>query len=223
MRALFSFVFIMAASVAQAEPALTQAPPLAKGIDAYPRLTATSAAALHINARLAALETDPLADLKDCDGARSVTTTYLGKDFLSLTDSSEGMCEGAAHPFHGQTPVSFDLTTGTEVDWAALLPKSLLDPEASDYDPTYPLRSVALEQTYMAARQPLADAECTEALVGSSPLDFDFWLDGDHQSLAMAPNSLPYADSACGDTVYLSVKDLSKLGAPARLIAALTF
>ena len=214
---------VILATGAHAETALTQGAPLAEGIDAFPRRTATNTQATAINTRLAAMETYPLQDLLQCDGNRRVTTPYIGIEFLSLIDASDGMCAGAAHPFHHQAPITFDLTTGAEVVWADLLPKAFLDPMAEEYDPTYPLRSAAQEQAYLHARatQSPPDRDCTEALDFSSPLDFDYWLDRERQSLAMAPNGLPYASTACGDTVYLSVPYLSKLDTPSRLIEAL--
>lgn len=67
---------------------------------------------------------------------------------------------------------------------------------------------------------PRLTADCLAALAAARPPDFDFWLDGAQQALAMAPNNLAYAKAACGDTGYLTRARLQDLGAPERLLAA---
>lgn len=115
--------------------------------------------------------------------------------------------------------MTLDLTTGTDADWQALLPRSLLDPAAQDYDPTYPFRSEALAQAYLAA---LTDPQPDCAAAYGAPLDFAFWLDAGQHALAMAPMDLAYAETPCAETAYLPVARLQALGTDARLLGALT-
>jgi hypothetical protein len=85
------------------------------------------------------------------------------------------------------------------------LPKSLLDPQAEDYDPNYPNRSEALAKAYLTA---LPDPQPDCDVSYENPMDFDFWLDSEHHALALAPNNFPYADTVCAETAYLPAKAL---------------
>lgn len=214
----FALCSSLVATAAFAETGLTQGPPLADQIDAFPRLTANDPAALMVNAMFAALDADEVQGLLECDGSRSITVTAHRADLLSLTVSREGYCEGAAHPFHDQEAMTLDLTSGTDADWQALLPKSLLDPAAQDHDPNHPFRSQVLARAYLAA---LPDPQPDCAAAYGEPLDFAFWLDAGKHALALAPMDMAYAETACAETAYLPVAQLQALGADARLLGAL--
>lgn len=204
------------ATAAHPQTGLTQGPPLAVGIDAFPRLTATDAGALKINAKFAAMDVDEMEWLVDCDGDRGIAVTAETTDFLSLTVERGCYCDGAAHPFHDTEAMTFDRISGDEVDWQVLLPKALLDADSAEFDPRYPHRSNALSAAYLAA---LTNPQRDCAFAYAGPLDFDFWLDGGQKALALAPR-LAFAQTACVEDVFLPVAQLQ--GADRRLIAALS-
>ncbi len=205
MKTALSLAAVLFASAAHAEAGWTQGPPLAEGIDAFPRLTAADAAAQKINAKFAAMDADEMEWLVDCDGGRGIAVTAETADFLSLTVERGGYCEGAAHPFHDTEAMTFDRMSGDEADWPTLLPKALLNPAAGDYEPTDPHRSAALSAAYLAALpDPQPDCDDTYA----RPLNFEFWLEGGQKALAFAPTNLAYVETACIEVAYLPLSQL---------------
>ncbi len=220
MRVFLPAAFALFPLAAFAGPAggLLPQPPLAEDVAAFPRVAGEDAAAKAINARLHLLD-QGAAEMSDCDFTREVQVALDSARYLSLYGREGGYCQGAAHPFFAEYGLTFDRKTGAEVDWAGLLPETLLETGAEAYDPNYPFASAALNAAYLAKADPvLVQQECKEAY--GMGLSFDFWLQAG-KGLAMLPSNLPYAQTACANTVYLSVGDLRAAGADAGLIAAL--
>ena len=205
---------------ALAEPAgaLLPQPPLAENVMAFPRVAGSGAASRAINVRLQILD-GGAAEMADCAFTRDVEVALDGAAYLSLYGREGGYCEGAAHPFFAEYGLTFDRKTGAEVNWARLLPDALLETDDPDYDPNYPFASKALNAIYLAGLDPeMASGECKE--VYDLGLSFDFWLQAG-KGLALLPSNLPYAATACAETVYLPSATLRAAGADAALIAAL--
>lgn len=203
-----------------AEPAgaLLPQPPLAENVVAFPRVAGGGAASQAINARLDLLD-DGAAEMSDCDFNRDVEVALDSAAYISLYGREGGYCQGAAHPFFAEYGLTFDRATGAEVDWASLLPESLLETADAAYDPNYPFASAALNAVYLAGLDPAqATGECKE--VYDMGLSFDFWLRAG-KGLAMLPSNLPYAATACAETVYLPITTLRAAGADTALVAAL--
>lgn len=220
MRVIFLAPFALFPVAAFGEPAgaLLPQPPLAEHIAAFPRVAGGGEASQAINARLQLLD-DGAAEMSDCDFTREVEVALDSPGYLSLYGREGGYCQGAAHPFFAEYGLTFDRNTGAEVDWAKLLPEALLATTDEGYDPTYPFASAALNAAYLAKADPaLVTLDCKETY--DMGLSFDFWLQAG-KGLAMLPSNLPYAATACANTVYVSVDDLRAAGADAGVIAAL--
>jgi hypothetical protein len=98
----------------------------------YPRLTRFPNATVMnlVNAKLQALEKENRGEYQQClDNLRAakmkadndphwvdIKVGYLSSRYLSLDIHSEDYC-GGAHPSFGPSPVTFDLSTGSEIDW----------------------------------------------------------------------------------------------------------
>ena len=119
---------------------LTQPPTLAKGLPALPRIAAPATpATARINAALAKEDASWRAFIKEChdqagadfDLERSNQVAMSGPAYFSLTIGYSYDC-GGAHPDGGTIALVYDLNTGAPVNWAHLLPKSLIDSVSTD-------------------------------------------------------------------------------------------
>lgn len=213
-----AFALLAVPVTAQTIPELIHLPALGENIDATPRLALTTPMAEKINGSLQMFDTSSYEALAACDGpARDVRTLSRSAEFLSLWVTESAICEGAAHPYYGDWLVSFDLSTGGTVFWDTLLPESLLQTKAADYDPNYPLRSAALNALYRA--QAPKNAECAE--VFANPVDFNFAIDAANHALAMVPVGLPYAEIACAETALIPLDLARTLDLSPRLLTAI--
>lgn len=220
MRVLFlaPFALFPVAAIAETASAILPQPPLAEHVAAFPRVAGDGAASQAINARLQTLD-ESVAELSDCELNRKVRVSLDSASYLSLYSSEDSACEGAAHPSFIEYGLTFDRATGAEVDWAKLLPETLLGAKDASYDPNYPFASAALNAAYLAGLDPkVATGECKE--VYAMGMSFDFWLEAG-KGLAMQPSDLPFAVMACAETVYLPVEALRGAGASSALITAL--
>lgn len=218
MRPIILALCLASPAAAQNLPELTSPAPLAANIDATPKLMLTTPEAAKINASLSAFDTLGLQEILACEGAaRSIRVMARSAEFYSFYFTESGMCAGAAHPFFTQALVTFDLSTGSPANWAKLLPESLLQTDAVDDDEARPLRSDALNTLYKAHLEP--NPECDAAY--AYPLAFTFALDAATKSLAMAPDALPYAETACAETALIPLAKIKSLGLDPRVITAL--
>lgn len=216
---------VVASAFGAARADLIAGPDLADGVAALPRLTAPGPAAARINADLAARDADAAAFGADCntDPPRSfherfVTVTFVGPTYLSLLDSTGFYCPGAAHPNFGVAPLTYDMTTGAEVDWRGLFPVVLL---AGDNRPRHGAvkAAPALVALYFAHATAM-NTECREE-IADDPVYFRVWLDAAKAGLVLMPASLPHALQACADPVTLPLASLRAHNFDPALLAAL--
>lgn len=109
---------------------LTNPPPLAKDVDAYPRVVGETSAIAKINARLADREARLRDDLAECLAVKngfvehSVALTMNSPNFLTFVSTTGAYC-GGAHGYGGDDALTFDLRTGDPIDPQDWLPSSL--------------------------------------------------------------------------------------------------
>jgi len=214
---------------------LFQPPPLARGMPALPRITgALTPADARINAALSKVDASWTAFIKSChdqagadaDVERSNQLAMSGPGYFAVTIGYSYDC-GGAHPDGGSIALVYDLATGRPVNWAQLLPKSLVDAVSTDTagDGTTIglIASKQLQKLY--AREALAHADadtrkdCADTLTQDG-LTFQVWPDAKAGGLMLQPD-LPHVVMACGDPQLISVPTLRKLGVAAPLLSAI--
>jgi len=214
---------------------LTQPPPLAKAIPALPRIAAPATPAIaRINTALAKEDASWRAFIKDCrsqagadfDMERSNQVAMAGPGYFAVTIGYSYDC-GGAHPDGGAIALVYDLNTGAPVNWARLLPKSLVDAvstdSAGDGTTIGLIASKTLQKIY--AREALAagdadfKANCADT-VGQDGLTFQVWPDAKAGGLMLQPD-LPHVVLACGDPQVISIQTLKSLGVAAPLLSAI--
>lgn len=173
----------------------------------YPRLTRFPDTMImaRVNADLAAKEKANAADYKQClsdlrdaghkpdkdSWAVDVSVSYLSAHFLSVGVTSSNYC-GGAYPNNGiQAPVTFDLSTGREIDWKAAFKSGFF--------------TGRLEKLYRAAYPKNADADCRDFVREQPPFaipeDAIFRLETG-KGLVVLPG-FPHAMQACAQEVTL--------------------
>jgi hypothetical protein len=210
-------------SAAQATPAVTAAPMHSSGQNpVYPRLTKFPDANImaKVNALLAAQEkadrsarADCLSQLKDA-GEKSdadsysahIAVTYLSLHYLSVNVVTSYDC-GGPYPTNGaEAPMTFDLVTGSAIDWSKIFKPGFLPPDNADE--TVP--PSALTKLYRARyRNGPDDADCRSAIADQDPFADPpaIWLDSKH-GLVVEPD-FPHAIAACADEMALSPAELA--------------
>ncbi len=147
MRVFMSYALLLLASANGQAPSdlaqdsvikLQQVPDLAPDLEAMPRVLAgpgvTPAVAAIVNRHLAALDRAVLKEVAECrrdtrashmesDYEREVKVTMRGPRFLSLYTTDEYDC-GGPHPDDYQVSLTYDLQTGSPINWLAYLPQS---------------------------------------------------------------------------------------------------
>ncbi|HEY1941857.1 MAG TPA: hypothetical protein VGH40_07000 [Roseiarcus sp.] len=208
---------------------LTAPAPLASGVAAFPKLSGHDAIASKINAGLVKLDERvrkaraECVTSKDTDWSRSITVTLRGPRYLSylVTDSLD--C-GGAHPDASMFALVYDLKSGAPVDWATLLPKSIVErtslETAADGAKIGVVGSKTLSALYVAGLGKDADPDCKQAL-SETELDFVLWPDAEAKGLDIETVSLPHVVQACADVVTIGLPKLHELGVAASLIEAL--
>ncbi len=208
-------------------PSLTFSQSLSPEVELLPRLSQPGPVAQRINARLAELDASAIAEETYCraqprgDYYRFLRTTYNGPDFLSFAISTDAYC-GGPHPDNYQEHVTFDLSTGAEIDLGTLLPRSLILPdrrETTDDRAAQAVLNRLLKLYFDHANQGTIDY-CFATVVGDT-YSFAFWPERESRSLMMKPLGLAYANKACADQVALPLATLRELHADPRLIEAL--
>ncbi|MBV8474120.1 MAG: hypothetical protein JO107_02430 [Hyphomicrobiales bacterium] len=209
--------------------ALTAPAPLAAGVDAFPKLSAHDAIAGKINAALVKLDQRvrkaraECFTSKDADWSRSISVTLRGPRFLSYLVADSMSC-GGPHPDASIFALVYDLKNGAPVDWAALLPKSLVErtslATAADGAAIGVVASKTLTSLYVAGLGKDTDPDCKQAL-SETDLDFVVWPDAEAKGLDIQTVSLPHVVQACADVVTIGVEKLRELGVAPSLIEAL--
>ena len=160
----------------------------------------------------------------------AVTVTMAGPKFLSFMTSDDVDC-GGAHPNTEIVGMVYDMRTGAPVDWARLLPASLVGKlslvEGEDEVKMVALASPRLNALYRAGYDhggdPAEAKECRDAVAGEmegGPVPMVAWLDAKVGGLAVQFD-LPHAVEACAETVVITAAILRREGASPRLLAAL--
>jgi hypothetical protein len=203
---------------------------VAKDVAAFPRLAASDAVAQKINQALARRDAQVKSTARDCPGggwSRSVSVAMRGPRYLALVARDSWDC-GGAHPDAAALVLVYDLSTGSPVNWARLLPPGIIQAAtldtAGDGTPIGVIQSKALQDYYVKARisnqkDPL-DPDCKD-VVTDPALKFNLWPDAAAGGLALEPEGLPHVVLACGDSVVVPLADLRKMGVQAGLVDAI--
>ena len=212
---------LVALAAAPPAPVVAAAPLHTSGTTpAYPRLTKFPDAKImaKANALLAAQEkadhgayTDCLAQLKDMKMkpdkdtyAEDIAVRYLSARFLSVEVVTSYYCAGA-YPTNGaETPVSFDLSSGTQIDWTAQFKPGFL-PGAAENAPLSFLTK-AYRARYSKAKD---DADCRQAITDQDPFSSApiVWLDA-KGGVVFQPD-FPHVIAACATTLTLSPAEIA--------------
>jgi hypothetical protein len=224
------------AAPALEEPTLIWSADPSEDVEALPRLDADTPQAREINAFLDRFEARDREEQAEClsdaapasdhrEWSRSVEAPMTGPRFVSVLVTTGYYC-GGAHPSWEQKSLTFDLASGRQIDWAAILPADMAAPryEATDDWPQL-LRSGSLKVWYaqaaIAQRGTAGNEdECAEALAGSEPLNA--WPDAKTGGLAFQVSGLAHAAAACVETVVMPAETLRDRGADLVLLDALT-
>ena len=214
-RGLFKFGFVTFAALcalpglaSAADRVVTVHPPATAHPSGVPPLPAIVSplddAERRINTALGRLDAQAAAAARECkkDGGkdaaltRSAEVTMHGPGFLSYLITDEVDC-GGAHPDSGAQSIVYDLTAGSPVDWARLLPASLVGAQAlergSDGGRMVTLASRPLFDFYIShyAHDDPGTEEQTECLAavkgegGDGPPPMMVWLDAASGGFAM--------------------------------------
>ena len=220
------------AAPAEAEDAvkLRRMPPLAKNVDAFPRVEAGAPAAViaKINKALDGDEARLRASIKECreqagaraDWSRGVSVAMAGPGYLSLVARDNYDC-GGAHPNVGTLALVYDLKAGIPVDLVKFLPglklQGGLDTAADDSK----IGTIASpELTALYKKKVKLEADCQSALDGQD-LVFVAWPDAKRKGLVVEPENLPHVIAACAEDGALDGETLRTNGAPPDLLQAL--
>jgi hypothetical protein len=195
----------------------------------FPRLVRFPDAAVEarVNARLAALEKEQRDGYPQClEGLKQlgekptdddywvdVKVGYLSARFLSLEISTESYC-GGNHPNNGSNPVTFDLSTGREVDWKnAFKPEFFSVALNALYRKLYPwtAKDEADLRKEIAAGQADESDNCKKLVDGQdnfeSPDAAIFRLQAG-TGLVVSPD-FPHVIQACGEEVALPLSSVA--------------
>lgn len=200
-------------------------PDLASGIAALPRLAASDSASLRINDRLTALDQEAVSDAAACntdpprsDFARWVEVAFAGPRFLSLLVMEDVSCTGSAHPEESLMPITFDLTSGEEVDLQSLFPTEFKGPRDASFPDAFHF-GPALTRLYLSLATSLPQ-DCREVIRAQDNW-FAVWLNQPERGIGLMPFGLPHVAQDCGDIVVLPLKQMRELGFDPVLLHAL--
>jgi hypothetical protein len=198
-----------------------------KDVDAWPLIAHPKGPAeLRINTTLTHLNGSFADKVRDClsgkfawskdsfDGGewqRTIKITMRGPRFLSMT-AVDGFSCGTAHPDDDLVVLVFNLETGEQVDWSALVPKSagasLPKNVLGDEDGTPPLILPELQTIYAAAEDPTSD--CAGYFQDERP--FVLWPDAESGTLVAQVAGLPHVALPCKNELKLTIEQARKLG-----------
>lgn len=154
------------------------------------------------------------------DFTQSVRVAHLSPRFLSLEVHRGWYCGGPYPTNDSPQPVTYDLTTGREVDWSRALARSALAmPDTRTDDEPDPSPLAALYERHYPREGSGPDPDCAGAALPNA--DFVFWLGRDARGrvgLAVQPQ-LPHVVEACAETVVLSGADARRFVASPALRA----
>jgi len=200
---------------------------LRKDVDLWPLIARpTNAAERRVNATLTHLNRKFADRERDClsgefawskdsfdrgEWQRTVKVTMRGPRFLSMV-AADGFYCGTAHPDDDLVVLAFDLETGEQMDWGALVPKSvgasLPTNVVGDEDGTPPLILPELQAIYAAAEDP--DSDCTGYFQDERP--FVLWPDAESGTVVAEVAGLPHVALPCKNELKLTIEQARKLG-----------
>ena len=201
---------------------------ISRNASALPRLRdADDEAARRINAALAAADHRLRGAISQCaenarnDGDsgsewdRTVTVAMAGPSFLSVITSDSAFC-GGVHPNFQTIAFTFDLQTGTPVNWAKLLPSPLVETTTTED---------AMEGTTLGLiRSKLLvtlGTDPSEDCGMGDDATFQLWPDTARKGVNFAWSDPPHANENCGEPAVLDIPTLRRYGASASLVQAL--
>jgi hypothetical protein len=158
---------------------------------------------------------------------RSVSVPMGGPRYLAFVAQDAWYC-GGAHPDDSLLVLVYDLTTGSPVNWARLLPESIVQTStldtAGDGTKIGVIGSRVLKDFYIKAlssdpRNPL-DSECREVLKDPD-LKFNLWPDAKAGGIAIQPQGLAHVLMPCVNSVVVPISDLRKMGVQPALLDAI--
>jgi hypothetical protein len=212
--------------------AFTKTPDVAKGVAGFPRLAASDAMSQKINGALAKGDARAKAGARSCiadagkngEWSRSIAVTMKGPRFVSYVASDDYFC-GGAYPDTSTQALVYDLTTGIPVDWASLLPPTLLGKKgttkAADDTVLGTLASPALTALYIKAVKPAEiDEGCADAL-DSQTLHFLVWPDAKANGISLQQTDLSHVVAACGPAATVPMAELRAAGVDGALLDAI--
>jgi hypothetical protein len=211
--------------------ALKKSPPIAKHVDAFPRIAApTDQAAQRINQALDRRDAQVKTAAKECttgDWERTVSVPMRGPRYLAFVAQDSWDC-GGPHPDDSLLVLVYDLSTGSPVNWTRLLPASMVQTStldtAGDGTKIGVIGSRVLQDFYVKAlssdpKNPL-DADCHDVLKDPD-LKFNLWPDAKAGGIAVEPEGLPHVLAPCTNSVVVPVSDLRKMGVQPALLDAI--
>jgi hypothetical protein len=241
---LASMMMVGATARAADRVVRVQSPPaLHKDLGAMPRIAEPrDDAERKINAAVARLDANARKAAAECrkEGRgrgwweRNVAVPMTGPRFLAYAITDNAFC-GGAHPSVGTMAMVYDLTTGSPVDWTALLPPSLTGTVAlsTEMDGTkmVTLNSKRLHALYLERYRPrgndpkvdAADDECREAVARAERAEapaMTVWPDAKEGGLAIRFDVV-HAVQACVDDVVIPAATLRAEGAKPVLLEAM--
>lgn len=204
---------------------LKPSPPIAKNVAAFPRIAApASSAEQRINTALDRRDAQVRSSAKDCHGdgwARVISVPMRGPRYLAFVANDSWNCD-TPHDDASTLVLVYDLNTGSPVNWAALLPASMIQTSTLDTvgDGTRigVIGSRVLQQFYIQAQSANgSDPDCKDVLADPE-LKFNLWPDAKADGITIEPEGLPHAVAACGDDVVVPVSELHKMGVQPALL-----
>jgi hypothetical protein len=150
----------------------------------------------------------------------SIEATYISRRFLSLSVTSSYYC-GGPYPTDGAaSPITIDLTHGTEVDWKKLFKPGFLSASDAAGETKLGKLAVLYRARYVKIRNDKDDQECRDAIGSEEFLDVSLWFDQTKQGLIVEPQ-LPHVIAACAEDVSFSGNELAPYIADPNLLADL--
>ena len=151
----------------------------------------------------------------------SIEVTYISRRFLSLSVNSSYYC-GGAYPENGAaSPITVDLTHGTEVDWKKTFKPGFLSvADAKTGDIQLGKLAGLYRARYAKIRKDKDDQECRDTIGSEEFLDVSLWLDRAQGGLIVEPQ-LAHVIQACVEDVALNGNALAPYIADSNLLADL--
>jgi hypothetical protein len=214
---------------------LTPVLQMRKDVELWPLIAHPKGPAqLRINVTLRNLNREFVQKVRDCisgkfawskeitpgEWRRSIKVTMRGPQFLSMT-ASDGFYCGTAHPDDDLVALVFNIETGKEVDWSAMVPKSagasLPNNVMGDEDGTPPLILPKLQGMYAAAQE--ADSDCHGYFEEERP--FTLWPEAESGTLVAEVAGLPHVALPCKNELKLTIGQARVLGFDDSLLQAI--